>query len=498
VALRALGAPATEAGVRGHVGAALGYDFSNVRLHRNSGAARAEGSVAFTEGRDVHLAPGSYRPDLPLGRALLAHELAHVAQQGAAPSLGSGRGLADPTPGLSPAPLGMRQRCACTCQADEEPLDAGAPVAGVPDSAAPAPGSAQTADTGAPPAGVAESPQGDTGTLESPERHAGDTGPTPPADTSDTGGDAGQDAESDTGLAQDLADGSVAGASEPGEPYKVIHVAWTLDDGPTAETPAMRKALGAMPATWYIMRNQLGTGETLAAKLKELKAIQDSGSEIAIHSAHPTQAHVAWFPVQVAGAVPKAYETVQEFIADLTAFRNLLTQNGIAVKFVRFPGGAYTEVFRYLESQGVADETERKVLTKKILRQESVADQAEGVRKVATDYDAIRTALDSLGLKIWDGSTAGPLLSFQSWEAESSGTGLTDNVTEKFKKLVDDFAKAKRERSLLVLAHDTHGKNAAEVQKDIAEMESYAATNGVQIRYHTNSSLFAKVRGVPP
>jgi len=104
----------------------------------------AVGAGAETAGAEVRVAPGHWRPDLPLGRALLAHELTHVAQQGAAPRLGPGRGgygvalsaaraerpsaalaargasLAEPAAAsLTPAPRGMRQRtvsCAPTKQ----------------------------------------------------------------------------------------------------------------------------------------------------------------------------------------------------------------------------------------------------------------------------------------------------------------------------------------------------------------------------------------------
>lgn len=123
---------ASETGVRQQVGSFLGFDFSGVRIHRESAAVAAEGAHAVAAGADVYLAPGRFRPDLPLGRALLAHELTHVAQQEAAPRQGlslealrgersSGRlaahaaTLSDPQGGLSPAPRGMRQRCAgCT------------------------------------------------------------------------------------------------------------------------------------------------------------------------------------------------------------------------------------------------------------------------------------------------------------------------------------------------------------------------------------------------
>lgn len=85
-------APAGDGGVGARLGAALGYDFSGVRLRTDAGAAaaaEAERAHAFATGREVFFAPGRFRPDLPLGRALIAHELVHVAQTGSAPRRGA-------------------------------------------------------------------------------------------------------------------------------------------------------------------------------------------------------------------------------------------------------------------------------------------------------------------------------------------------------------------------------------------------------------------------
>ncbi len=65
----------------------FGYDFSAVRLHHDGAAAAAAQAVharAYTRGRDVVFDHGEYRPDTAAGRHLLAHELAHVVQQGVA------------------------------------------------------------------------------------------------------------------------------------------------------------------------------------------------------------------------------------------------------------------------------------------------------------------------------------------------------------------------------------------------------------------------------
>ncbi len=62
----------------------FGRDFSNVRLHTDSGAgetAQQLNARAFTLGRDIAFAPGEYQPETPEGRRLMAHELTHVVQQ---------------------------------------------------------------------------------------------------------------------------------------------------------------------------------------------------------------------------------------------------------------------------------------------------------------------------------------------------------------------------------------------------------------------------------
>lgn len=54
------------------------------RIYAGPEAARiadAHGASAVTHGKDVYFAGGAFRPETPPGRALLAHELAHAAQQ---------------------------------------------------------------------------------------------------------------------------------------------------------------------------------------------------------------------------------------------------------------------------------------------------------------------------------------------------------------------------------------------------------------------------------
>ncbi len=62
----------------------FGHDFSQVRVHTDAKAAesaRAVDAFAYTVGRDVVFERGEYAIGTNHGRRLLAHELAHVAQQ---------------------------------------------------------------------------------------------------------------------------------------------------------------------------------------------------------------------------------------------------------------------------------------------------------------------------------------------------------------------------------------------------------------------------------
>ncbi|MBN1937894.1 MAG: DUF4157 domain-containing protein [Anaerolineae bacterium] len=65
----------------------FGADFSSVRVHTGADAAelnRAVNARAFTHGRDIYMGSGAYAPDTVSGKHLLAHELTHTLQQGAA------------------------------------------------------------------------------------------------------------------------------------------------------------------------------------------------------------------------------------------------------------------------------------------------------------------------------------------------------------------------------------------------------------------------------
>lgn len=72
--------PATRASMESR----LGYDLAAVRIHDDAAAmrsARSLGARAYTYGSSIAFDAGGYDPGSHRGRALLAHELAHVVQQ---------------------------------------------------------------------------------------------------------------------------------------------------------------------------------------------------------------------------------------------------------------------------------------------------------------------------------------------------------------------------------------------------------------------------------
>lgn len=81
------------------------HDFTGVRVHTDAQAAesaRAVNALAYTSGHDVVFAEGQYTPTTSTGRTLIAHELAHVAQQQAGGRVALQR--QQPTPNAAAAP----------------------------------------------------------------------------------------------------------------------------------------------------------------------------------------------------------------------------------------------------------------------------------------------------------------------------------------------------------------------------------------------------------
>jgi Domain of unknown function (DUF4157) len=82
--LNSVGQPLGQ-GIRPAMESQLGFDFSGVRIHTDARAAESASSLnalAYTFGTHVVFGAGQFDPSASAGRALLAHELGHVAQQG--------------------------------------------------------------------------------------------------------------------------------------------------------------------------------------------------------------------------------------------------------------------------------------------------------------------------------------------------------------------------------------------------------------------------------
>ncbi len=74
-----------DAATRSFMEPRFGQDFSGVRVHTDGQAAESAREVnarAYTVGRDVVFGVGQYTPGTDEGKRLMAHELAHVGQQG--------------------------------------------------------------------------------------------------------------------------------------------------------------------------------------------------------------------------------------------------------------------------------------------------------------------------------------------------------------------------------------------------------------------------------
>jgi lipoprotein-anchoring transpeptidase ErfK/SrfK len=71
-------------GTRSFMESRFGYDFSGVKIHTDTVAAKSAQSInalAYTSGNNIVFNAGRYSPDTTDGKRLLAHELTHVVQQ---------------------------------------------------------------------------------------------------------------------------------------------------------------------------------------------------------------------------------------------------------------------------------------------------------------------------------------------------------------------------------------------------------------------------------
>ncbi len=70
--------------VRSYFEPRFGFDFSNVKIHNDSAAAKSAQSInalAYTSGSNIVFNENQYSPETDSGKKLLAHELTHVVQQ---------------------------------------------------------------------------------------------------------------------------------------------------------------------------------------------------------------------------------------------------------------------------------------------------------------------------------------------------------------------------------------------------------------------------------
>lgn len=102
-ALRSSGQPLDPC-TRNYFESRFDREFGSVRLHTDRTAAESAGAIgakAYTVGRHMVFGKGQYAPSTSEGKSLMAHELAHVVQQGAASSIpGSGLSIDPASSGL--------------------------------------------------------------------------------------------------------------------------------------------------------------------------------------------------------------------------------------------------------------------------------------------------------------------------------------------------------------------------------------------------------------
>jgi peptidoglycan/xylan/chitin deacetylase (PgdA/CDA1 family) len=307
----------------------------------------------------------------------------------------------------------------------------------------------------------------------------------------------------DAGAAPPVAGLVRAGGDEGSK--KIVYISWTFDDGPSSVTEDMEKK-APVPGTWFIMRDRIGAGD-----LAKLKTKQDGGQEFGIHGVHPTKNHVEWFP----GPGDGHYGDIRTAITDLEAFLADVRKAGIAIRFVRVPGGLESEIQNYLAFLGVeaarAGPVAKAIVKGLPIPKDPKAsagagadagvkqDDSVAINKVKADYLFMQQKLGSLRVQEVD------------WEAESeplevaadpakNKKGLTNDVIKRFNKVVDATAKDGGPHSLIILAHDTliasetgkGGKRSQKVAQDMPAMEGYAKAQGVRVEYYTMSDLMAK------
>ena len=317
-----------------------------------------------------------------------------------------------------------------------------------------------------------------------------------------------------------------------------LHLAWTVDDGPSQfedEMISAFKSAGAkpIPVTWYIQLDRLMASPGALETYKEL--VKSSGHEIGLHGVSAAANHIKWFPSTDKDKNP-SYRTVEEAIEGITKFQNYLNEQGISVKFVRAPTGLVSELESYLTKLGYtgvpkqelvetdnklkevekkidgvnadlkkAPVTERSTLQDKlrearreqerlkelhleqackpiagqqarlIINAKTCGKKDPTVEKVALDYQTLLKALERQKLKLWGGDASGKV-SPQSWEAESSGVKeRTDDAQERITAVITGFlAKGKKSSASFVIL--CHSTFRADVLKVRKDIASLEQT----------------------
>ena len=107
----------------------FGHDFGQVRVHADARAAesaRMVNALAYTVGSNVVFGAGSYVPQSSAGQRLMAHELAHVIQQGSA-ATPPGQAAKTTSTRIQSGPIGLSRHAVDTTSANHR-VDRKAPV----------------------------------------------------------------------------------------------------------------------------------------------------------------------------------------------------------------------------------------------------------------------------------------------------------------------------------------------------------------------------------
>src|SRR5690606_10545259 len=67
--------------IQNNLAFSFGQDFSNVGIQLNDPKASRINALAFTQGEQIHFAPGQFNPETESGKNLIGHEFAHIVQQ---------------------------------------------------------------------------------------------------------------------------------------------------------------------------------------------------------------------------------------------------------------------------------------------------------------------------------------------------------------------------------------------------------------------------------